>query len=102
MVLEHLISSKVVTKTLNTISNSQFGFIHAVATFALTNELFTSITQTDTVYLDIHKAFDSIPQDQTMALWNHWQALFIVSIAYTCLTAISLYPSIITPQICHP
>ena len=63
-VLERLIYNKIITKITDSISSVQFGFLKNQSTLQqlliFVNKVFTCGTQTDAVYFDIHKAFDSV------------------------------------------
>jgi len=75
-VLEHLIYNKIILKITDSISNAQFGFLRnrsALQQLLLfTKELFSSASQIDTVYFDIHKAFDSVSHN--LLLLNYGRA----------------------------
>ena len=74
-VLERLIYNEVISKITNFISNVQFGFLKNRSTLQqlliFVNEIFTCGTQSDAVYFDIRKAFDSVCHNQLLVkLWS--------------------------------
>ena len=74
-VLERLIYNEVISKITDSISNVQFGFLKNQSTLQqlliFVNEIFTCGTQSDAVYFDIHKAFDSVCHNQLLVkLWS--------------------------------
>ena len=73
-VLEQLIYNEVISKITDFISNVQFGFLKNRSTLQqlliFVNEIFTCGTQSDAVYFDIRKAFDSVCHNQLLVkLW---------------------------------
>ena len=74
-VLECLIYNKIISKITDSISNVQFGFQKNRSTLQqlliFVNEVLTCGTQTDAVYFDIRKAFDSVCHNQLLVkLWS--------------------------------
>ena len=70
-----LIYNEVISKITDFISNVQFGFLKNRSTLQqlliFVNEIFTCGTQSDAVYFDIRKAFDSVCHNQLLVkLWS--------------------------------
>ena len=71
----YIIYNAIVSKIIVSISNVQFGFLvrnwstlQQLTIFV--NEVFTCDAQTDAIYFDIHKAFDSVSHNQLLVkLW---------------------------------
>ena len=63
-VLERLIYNKIITHSSKSISPSQFGFTHDCSTsqqmLIFLDHIINSPSQTDVIYLDISKAFDTV------------------------------------------
>ena len=73
-VLERVIYDKIITFISNHITPYQFGTLKGRSTLQqlliFLNYVMNSITQTDVIYLDISKAFDSIPHNQLLDKLN--------------------------------
>ena len=73
--LERLVYNKVLDYYSSSISHYQFGFCKNKSTLQQLllyfNDLCSSKTQTDCIYLDFSKAFDSVPHNELlMKLWS--------------------------------
>jgi len=74
-VLEHLVYNKVIGHLSNHISNCQFGFQQHKSTLqqllVYFNDIIASKSETDAIYLDISKAFDSVSHNKLLnKIWS--------------------------------
>ena len=74
-VLEGLIYDRVISTVAGSIIPCQFRFQRIASTqqqlFIYFHQLVTSLAETDTVYIDFRKAFDSVPHNELLLkLWN--------------------------------
>ena len=74
-VLEGLIYDRVISTMAGSIIPCQFGFQRNTSTqqqlLIYFHQLVTSLAETDTVYIDFQKAFDSVPHNELLLkLWN--------------------------------
>ena len=74
-VLEKIIYDKIIEFVSKSISSSQFGALKGRSTIqqllVFLHQIVNSTMQTDVIYLDIQKAFDSIPHCKLLAkLWS--------------------------------
>ena len=81
-ILECLIFNKVIDHLAPLISYHQFGFMKGKSTaqqlLIFIHHLFSSSCQTDVIYLDLSKAFDTVSHHKlqaVMVLWHHWQTV---------------------------
>lgn len=69
-IMEQLIYDKVISHILNCISPQQFGFLRNRSTIQqlliLWNNIINTNHQTDVIYLDFRKAFDSVPHHELL------------------------------------
>ena len=95
LILERLIFNQILLVTSATISHFQFGFTKNCSTLhqllLFTNHIYTSFeekSQTDVIYLDFKKAFDSVPHNELLVkLWSfgitgslwHWFKAYLTS-----------------------
>ena len=110
-VLEKLVFNSIVDFVSDSISVSQFGFLRGRSTLqqmlVFFNTLLSSASQTDVIYLDFKKAFDSVAHNKLLCkLWKFgitgdlWEL--------TCLTESSMFllanqllPRYLLSLVCH-
>jgi len=79
-VLEKIIYDKIISFVVEHINPAQFGFLqhrstlHQLVTYTkYMSDSFRNNGQTDVIYLDFKKAFDSVAHiGQTLVFWYHW------------------------------
>ena len=68
--MEHLVYNKIISHITVRLSPHQFGFLSNRSTLhqllILFNHIINGNDQTDVIYLDFHKAFDSIPHNELL------------------------------------
>lgn len=77
-ILEHIINNKIILFVSSSISHCQFGFLHGRSTIQqlllFLNHICNSVSeghQHDVIYMDFHKAFDSVPHNDLLTkLWS--------------------------------
>ena len=85
-VLERLIFNKIISHISKSINPSQFGFTKNCSTLQqmliFTDQIINSPSQTDVIYLDISKAFDSVSHsiftDQAVVNGHNWYSMVLV------------------------
>ena len=82
-VLEKIIYNGVIDFVISSVSTVQFGFLKGRSTLQqlliFVNSLINNPTQSDVVYLDFRKAFDSVAHNELLfklwIFWNYWQSV---------------------------
>ena len=74
-VLERLIYDKIINAVATSITPHQYGFQRGTSTLqqllVYFHQLVTSKNEIDAIYIDFHKAFDSVPHNELLVkLWN--------------------------------
>ena len=70
MVMERLVYNKIISHIISHTSPHHFGFLNNKSTLhqllILFNSIINSQNQTDVIYLDLRKAFDSVPYNELL------------------------------------